>query len=739
MIELTLYGRGGQGGVTLAKLIATTYFLKGKHVQAFGVYAAERSGAPIQAFTRIDDEEIVNHNQIQSPDHVLVIDRTLIAPRVLTGLKDDGWIILNTPEPPSAYGQMFSGRKVATIDATSIAVKNGLGTKTVPIVNTTILGAVARIFNIPLTDVEAALANLKFGGPNIAAAREAYDAVQTETLPGAFAKAPTAATGGAIAGILDEDLGGMPKIHTGDWASRRPDRQQLTPPCNNGCPAGNDVQAFIHAMTKEDYTKAVNIILQTSPFPATCGRVCPAPCMEACNRQEFDESVNIRELERYAAQHGHRESPTKPTRKEQVAVVGSGPAGLAAAYHLARIGYPVTIFEACDELGGVMRTGIPTYRLPREVLDSEIDYILQHGVTAKTGRSIDRTELVNLTRKYAAVFIATGLQELRALKLGPDADTLAVQGIDFLDRVRREEEQLEGQHVVVVGGGNTAMDAARSAKRIGAKTVRVVYRRTRDEMPAIKEEIEEALQEGIVLDELVSPVRLQHDGAAPILTCQRMKLGEPDESGRPRPVPETSEDAFFDLRCDRVILALGQSSDLSILPEGAEVREEGELVGLTDAPVFAGGDFATNDGTVTAAIGNGHKAALHIHKTITGEDLFPPPTPPVAKREVMRTHVFTHAKQHHGKEVAPEIRRHNFTEVRRGFEDGEGGRTAVEEAERCFSCGVCNSCDRCMTYCPEGILLRESSSNYKFDYEYCKGCGICATQCPRGVIYMAEL
>lgn len=738
MIEMTIYGRGGQGGVTLAKLIATAYFVRDKYVQAFGVYAAERSGAPLQAYVRIDDEEITNHNQIQSPDHVIVLDRTLIAPRILSGLKDGGWIILNTNQTSGDFAKQFAGRRLAIIDATSIAVQNGLGTRTVPIVNTTMLGAIGRVLDIKLDDILAALERLKFGGPNVAAAKQAYEAIEMRQLAGSLAKAPTPPAGGHIASILDEEVGGMPRIQTGDWATRQPLRRQWTPPCNDGCPAGNDIQGFIAAMTKQDHDRALELILKTSPFPAVCGRVCPAPCMEACNRRLFDESINIRELERFAAQHGRRPEPSKPSRSERIAVVGSGPAGLSAAYHLAKLGYPVTLYESADELGGVMRTGIPTYRLPREVLDHEIDYILRHGVVARTGTSIDRPALLDLTHKYAAVFIATGLQELRSMKLGPDEERFAVQGIVFLDKVRRGLEALEGQHVVVIGGGNTAMDAARSAKRIGAKSVRVVYRRTRDEMPAIKEEIEEALEEGIILQELVAPVRLRNDGAGPVLTCQRMKLGEPDESGRPRPIPETSEDAFFDVHCDRVILALGQSSDLAILPEGAEVRHGETLLGLTGAPVFAGGDFATNDGTVTAAVGSGRKAAFHIHRTLTGEDLFPASPPPVAKPEIIATQFFTRAAKQKGKVIAAEARRRNFSEVRRGYDEEEGKEAALAEANRCFSCGVCNECDRCKTYCPEGILARDGDG-YRFDYDYCKGCGICSSQCPRGVIYMAEL
>jgi 2-oxoacid:acceptor oxidoreductase gamma subunit (pyruvate/2-ketoisovalerate family) len=740
MIELTIYGRGGRGGVTLAKLIATTYFLRGKHVQAFGVYGAERSGAPVQAFMRADDEEITNHNQIQEPDHVIVVEETLLGPHVLSGLKPDGWIIINTHEPPERYAEALPGRRVATVDANAIAVAHGLGTKTVPIVNTALLGAAGKLLDLEFADVEAALAEMKFGGANVTVARKAYDAVVGQRLTGKVQPSQPRAANGPVVGILDDEVGGMPVIRTGTWASRRPSRHELTPACNNGCPAGNDVRGFVQAVAQhKDYDAALAIILKTSPFPGICGRVCPAPCMEACNRREHDEPVNVRDIERYISDHAVWPQPTRPTRDERVAVVGSGPAGLSATYHLARLGYHVTLLEAGDEIGGVMRTGIPSYRLPRHVLDHEISFILRHGVEARTKQHVDRAALLKLTNEYAAVFVATGLQELRSLNLGNLAADMVMQGIDFLDQARRGHVHLTGQRVVVLGGGNTAMDAARTALRVGARNVRVVYRRTRAEMPAIAEEIDEALEERIQLDELVAPLRLHKNATSPVLTCQRMKLGEPDESGRRRPVPLESEDAIFEIECDKVLLALGQSGDLSILPEGSDVRDGEQLLGLTAAPVFTGGDFASNAGTVTAAIGSGRRAALHIHKTLTGEDLFPPPPAPVAGPEAIRMHVFSHQPREKSAIIPAEVRRGSFTEVRLGLIDEPGHEAAYAEALRCFSCGVCNECDRCLTYCPEGVMLHDGDCRYSFNFDYCKGCGICASQCPRGVVFMQEL
>jgi len=741
MIEIVIHGRGGQGGVTLAKLIATTYFLRGKHAQAFGLYAAERSGAPIQAFIRIDEEEITNHNQIEEPDHVIVIDHALIEPGIAGGLKPDGWIMLNTPQPPEAFAPMFPGRRVATVDATGIALANKLGTRTVPIVNTTMLGMVARVLERPLEDIQAALAEAKFGGANATAARQAYERVQMKKLAGELK--PVAATRPAprAASIFDAGVGSFPVIRTGTWASRRPARRESLSPCAHACPAGNDIQRFIQHITKKQYDEALRTILRTSPFPSICGRVCPAPCMEACNRAQYDEPVDIRALERYVGDNGKRPPVSKPHRPQRLAVVGSGPAGLAAAYHAARLGYQVTLFESADELGGVMRSGIPSYRLPRDVLDREISYILRHGIETRTNHFVDRAELLRLTHEYNAVFVATGLQELRTLNLGQLDRNYVMQGIDFLDQARRGLVACRNQRVVVVGGGNTAFDAARTARRLGASSVRVVYRRTRAEMPAIAEEIDDGLAEGVQVSELVQPLRLRPAaGGGAVLTCTRMKLGEPDESGRPRPIPDTSEDAQFDLPCDKVILALGQATDLSILPEGAAVHQDGRLLGLTGAPLFAGGDFATNAGTVTAAIGSGHMAALHMHRTLTGEDLFPTRPQRVAGPDLVHMHIFAHLPREKAAVVPPALRRTNFTEVRLGLVDEPGRDAAVAEAQRCFSCGVCNECDRCVSYCPEGVLLREQrGEGYRFDFDFCKGCGICAAQCPRGVIYMAEL
>ena len=736
MIEIVVHGRGGRGGVTLAKLIAGAYFLRGDYVQAFGVYGAERSGAPVQAFVRVDAEEITAHVPIDAPDHVVVIDPSLITREVAAGMKADGWLVLNTWQEPGEFAELFPGRRVATIDANEIAVANRLGSEALPIVNTTVLGAVVKLLGLEFEDAEAALVEFKFGGGNVDAARTAFEQVRTQEISGSIVPvAPIAAVAGP--GFLDDGVGVLPTTHTGAWASRRPRGRELAAVCTSACPAGNDVRGFLQAAARRDYTEALAVILRTSPFPGTCGRVCPAPCMAACNRCELDESVNIREVERAVAERGTRPDTVRPTRRERVAVVGSGPAGLSAAYHLARAGYPVSIFESGAELGGVLRTGIPSYRLPRQVLDREIAHILGHGVEARTHHPVDREELARIGADFEAVFVATGLQEPRSLDLGEACSDTIVQGLEFLRSVRRGDASLAGRSVVVVGGGNTAMDAARSAVRLGAEDVRVLYRRTRAEMPAIDDEIEEALQEGIQIDELSAPVRLYESTEGPVLVCRRMSLGEPDESGRRRPVPLDGDDALVDVRCDRLLLALGQSPDLSVLPQGAETREcrvvSRELDGSL---VFAGGDLAAGEGTVTAAIGSGRAAAARIQAALGGTESEQPTLPEFARPDVVILNRFPRSPQRKCTTLPAAERRTSFAEVRLGLLDEQADDAIDAEAERCLSCGTCTDCGTCVAYCPEGVLRADGPRCLAFDYDYCKGCGLCATQCPRGAIVM---
>jgi len=733
MIEIRIHGRGGQGGVTLAKLLAASEHREGKSVQAFGVYAAERSGAPVQAFLRIDDEPIHNPNQIYEPDHLIVLDPTLISPQILSGLKPGGFILFNCDKAPEHYAAQERGKKfrIATVNANDIAVRNGLGSASVPIVNTALAGAAARLLGMNLESVIDAFGDFGFGGGNIEAAREAYERIQIQQHdpePGEMHKPPRPPA--ETHSIIDQNIGAPSPIHTGEWANQQPVWENATPPCNFICPAGNDVQGFLQALVDEDTDRALGILLETSPLPSVCGRVCPGFCMMQCNRSELEGPVNVRALERYAGDHGHAELNAAPGRKERVAVIGGGPAGLSGAYHLARLGYGVTIFEAGDELGGLMRTGIPAYRLPREALDRDNDRILELGVRAEFDSRIDYEGLQRLTHEFDAVLAATGLQRLTSVDLGVDLGSgkgKVVQGIEFLDQARQGKASVEGEEVVVVGGGNTAIDAARSAHRLGADRVRIIYRRTREEMPAIAEEVDEAIDEGIQVEFLTAPLTIGRDNGMRRLVCQRMALGEPDASGRRRPVP--IEDSTFEIPCDRVILAIGQKADLSLLPASAELSRSQPLECEEGAPVYPAGDLLTNEGTVTAAIGCGREMALMLHERFSGERLLKdrPAEETVIRSDAIRMHHFA-LHRPHAQPERPIDQRDTFDEVHEGLPD-------LEEAKRCLSCGVCNACDRCVTFCPDGVLRREGD-RVVFDYEYCKGCGVCVSECSRAVIYM---
>lgn len=715
--------------MTLAKILAAAENREGKSVQAFGVYAAERSGAPVQAFLRCDEDPIHNPNQIYEPDHLIVLDPTLISPAILSGLKPGGWILLNCEKSPEHYAgqERVASFRIATIDATSIAVRNGLGSRTVPIVNTALAGAAARLLGMEFQDVLDAFDEFGFHGGNERAALEAWDNVRIQGQPplgGEYHHPEISHARGHS--IIDGNAGAPPALHTGQWANQQPVWENATAPCNFICPAGNDVQGFLAALTEEDVDGALDILLKTTPLPSVCGRVCPGFCMTQCNRSELEGPVNVRALERYAGDHGEAQIRATEPRPQKVAVIGAGPAGLSGAYHLARLGYGVTLFEAGSEAGGLMRTGIPAYRLPREALDRDIDRILGLGIETVFDSRIDHDRLQELTREFDAVLAATGLQHLTSLDLGLDMRRV-MQGIEFLDRVRKGSVSVEGEKVVVVGGGNTAIDAARSAYRLGAKKVQIIYRRTRDEMPAISEEVDEAIDEGIRIDFLCSPVRIFRDDGKRNLECQQMELGEPDDSGRRRPVAVCG--STFLIPCDRVILAIGQAADLSLLPEDATLSKDRPIEQEGEAPVYPAGDLLTNEGTVTAAIGCGRDMALMLHERFSGEKLFkePPPADTVVRADKIR---MQHFERHHrhDEHVLPFTGRQTFDEVRQGL-DG------IEEAKRCLSCGVCNSCDRCVTYCPDGVLKRVGR-DIVFDYDYCKGCGVCVSECSRAVIYM---
>ncbi len=517
---------------------------------------------------------------------------------------------------------------------------------------------------------------------------------------------------------------------TGSWRYLRPVYEEKTPPCRDACPAGIDIQGFVDMLARGEPLEAWRLIRESSPLPGVCGRVCPHPCERSCNRGEFDEAISIHALERLAADRalneGVGEEPRAPKKEERVAIIGSGPAGLSCAHFLGREGYGVTVFEALPRPGGMLRVGIPEYRLPRTVLDKEIADIEALGVSFQTGARIgDIGELAD----YDAVFVATGAHKSRSLNIPGEDAAGVIPGVEFLKNLNLGGKNQAGERVLVVGGGNTAIDAARSALRLGARTT-IVYRRTREEMPAIEEEIEAALAEGVDILYLATPrMALVKDGRVAQVGLIKTELAEPDETGRRRPVEVAGSE--FMIEADTVITALGEAPDLSFLPEHAGLSEEPREIDGT--PVFGGGDAFTGAGTVVHAIASGRRGARAIISRLAGAGVAHEPPGPVVPFESVNTACFARQPAVRMPEVPLAERVSGFAEVNRGLPLTDG----LEEAKRCFSCGVCNLCDNCLIFCPDIAVIRLNDS-YEIDYDYCKGCGICAVECPGNVISLVE-
>ncbi|MBN1483720.1 MAG: FAD-dependent oxidoreductase [Chloroflexia bacterium] len=548
---------------------------------------------------------------------------------------------------------------------------------------------------------------------------------------------------------------------TGSWRYMRPVYRERTAPCNDACPAGEDIVAYLGLVADGRYREAWETLRQENPFPGVCGRVCPHPCEGQCNRERLGGAIAIHYVERFLADwamaQGIAWPQQEPSREQKVAVIGAGPAGLSCAYQLARQGYPVTVYEAYDQPGGMLRLGIPAYRLPREVLDWEIAGIEALGVRIETGVRLGGDLAWDDLAGYAAVFLALGQQRSRELDVPGEESAGVLHGIDYLEGQNAGRSVELGRRVAVIGGGNTAMDAARSARRQGAE-VTVVYRRSRAEMPAIAEEVHEAEEEGVAFHFLATPVEILGErGRVRAIRCLRMELGAPDESGRRRPIPVEGSD--FELQVDTVIPALGQVADLSGLPD--DVAQQWGYIqiepsGLTSRQgVFAGGDVATGHGTVTHAVGSGKRAAIAIGRFLQGQALGEFPelhrNVRVAPRDVSPEVVtFEQLNQAY---LEPEDRpADRYAPVKQRLQDqievnlGLQEKTIVNEGLRCFSCGTCNRCDNCLIFCPDISIRRRGDWNegvpaypyFEVDYDYCKGCGICAAECPRKAITMEE-
>jgi len=519
----------------------------------------------------------------------------------------------------------------------------------------------------------------------------------------------------------------------GPVRDRRPVYVDLLPPCNAGCPAGENIQAWLAHAEAGRHEQAWRQLTEDNPLPAIHGRVCYHPCETACNRASLDSAVSIHSVERFlgdlALDRGWTFGRPERCSGKRVLVVGAGPSGLSAAYHLARLGHEVEIADAGDDPGGMMRYGIPAYRLPRDVLDIEIARIEALGVRITCNRRVTDLDAERRDGRFDAAFVAVGAHLSKRVDIPARDAGRIVDAVSFLRSVASGERPVIGRRVAVYGGGNTAMDAARTARRLGADDAVIVYRRTREQMPAHEQEAEEAEQEGVTINWLRTITAF--DG--PQLTVETMEL---DETGFPRPTGR-----FETLAADTVILALGQDADTGFLRNlpGVVFAKDGTVqvspTMMTGCPgVFAGGDMVPAERTVTVGVGHGKKAARNIDAWLRGDDR--------AASQVKHDGVafgqlnlwyFGDAAQRQQPEEAPERRTADFSEVVGGLSE----REAVYEAQRCLSCGNCCECDGCLGACPEDAVIKLGPGHrYEFDYGKCTGCGVCYEQCPVHAIEM---
>lgn len=512
---------------------------------------------------------------------------------------------------------------------------------------------------------------------------------------------------------------------TGALRSRRPVYVDLLPPCNNACPAGENIQAWLALAQAGRYREAWETLVADNPMPAVHGRVCYHPCESSCNRAEVDAPVSIHAIERFlgdlAGREGWQFRKSAPTGRK-VLVVGAGPAGLSAAYHLARLGHTVEIHEAGPLAGGMMHFGIPAYRLPRAELMREIGRIEAMGVRIVTDHKVTDLLGEQAGGGFDAVFVAIGAGVGKHVDIPARDATHVLDAVSLLHETSAGAPPLLGRRVIVYGGGNTAMDAARTARRLGATDALIVYRRDRAHMSAHDFEADEALEEGVKIKWLTTIKEI----SGPELTVERMEL---DASGRPQPTGEIET-----LTADAVVLALGQETDSHFLRQvpGIAFTDDGAIAVGPDmmtghAGIFAGGDSVPGPQSVTQSVGHGKRAARHIDAWLRGTRFERPEKHQVVERAMLHLPVFSDADPNPQKTLAAAQRITGFEEVVAGLTEAE----ARYEAERCYSCGNCFECDNCYAACPEQAIEKLGPGDrYAIQYDKCTGCSVCVEQCP---------
>ncbi len=525
--------------------------------------------------------------------------------------------------------------------------------------------------------------------------------------------------------------GEMSVNKTGSWSLMKPEFSTKYPPCQEGCPAHVPIREIMSMVQNKDFELAAYLFTQSNPFPAITGRVCHHPCQLKCLRDDYDGTLEIRAIERLLGKYSSVNAEIESEKTERIAVIGSGPSGLACAYYLRLQGYSVTIFEKEDKTGGLLRYGIPPYRLPGEVLDTEMERLSSMGIIFKTNVRVDSNLLIGEIADYDAVFIGIGAHLSKDLRLSGNGAEKVLSGLDFLNSYENFRTAFNKKKIAVIGGGNTAMDAARTAIRFGAD-VEVVYRRTLSEMPAIKEEIDGAIEEGCRISYLSAPESVNINGDKLELSCIRMELGAPDDSGRRKPIPVP--DSLNNNEYDYIISAIGEDPDFKGFNEVVTIKNNSIKINYAgntgQTLIFAGGDAAGYTRSVVDAIASGKKAANSINSVLQNKDIgYFENKKSSLKMEDINTNYFDPQKAADISSIPSDKRVQNFKEIVSDINEDQ----AFEESKRCFSCGACTHCDNCVIYCPDFAVL-PNHQNYEIKEEYCKGCGICIKECPRGVM-----
>jgi len=515
---------------------------------------------------------------------------------------------------------------------------------------------------------------------------------------------------------------------TGSIRKSKPEYVDFFPPCNNACPAGENIQAWLSLAQEGKIEDAWRKLTEQNPMAAIHGRVCYHPCENSCNRKDLDSSVSIHAVERFLGDEALKNNwqfyPPKTLTGKKIMIVGAGPSGLSAAYHLRKLGHEVTIFEAGPVAGGMMNFGIPAYRMPRNILQAEIKRIENFGVKIVLNYKVQDILKEKENGGFDAVFVAIGAHLAKKVNIPAQEASKILDAVSFLKEAdeNSDNKPLLGRRVAIYGGGNTAMDAARTAKRLGADEAMIIYRRDREHMPAHEFEADEALSEGVKIHWLSTIKNMETSS----ITVEKMQV----VNGKAVPTGE-----YETLEADSLILALGQEADTDFLKhiEGITFKEDGTTVEVNPSMmtgysgIFAGGDMVPSERTVTIATGHGKKAARNIDAWLRNTTYEKPANNPLVTIEKLQIWFKTDAEKKAQQHLEIEKAVETFDEIVAGYTTEE----AVYEAQRCLSCGNCFECDSCYGACPEGAISKNGKGEgYTINYDLCTGCGVCAEQCP---------